>query len=400
MKRQVRPEAATGEAGLSLIEVMVALLMMSIVSISAAVVLVGGLRTTTEQSVNQRGVAVATRALETLSSIPVPELVSGRSQTSVQALLAEPAIAALTGQDLPGPQLDAETGLGTYDPAADATSRPVVPLRDTEQLDGVAYDVRTVINQCFLHVDTSTTPARKVCDKVAGADGRRIYRATVNVTWGGSSCGRRCNYSVSSLIDQRVDPIFQLAQSVPLLQGITPSSSAITATRAIVISGANFQNGAKLELAAGGGTLADVTQATSTATSRIDATWTAGVAVGAYTLTVVNPDGGRADFQLAVTAPLAVDDCTNTAYGTDPNGRPFYVVFFTANDEPSSGATPTFGSVSVNGSTFSGTAPDGRRYAGIVPNANGTYTIDYTIKVGGLTSNSARMTFKVNAGSC
>lgn len=382
--------------GLSLIEVMVALLMLSIVSISASVLFVSSLKTTTEQSVKQRAIAVATRSLETLSAVPVAKLVEGRSQSAVQTLLALPAIAALTTQDLPGPQLDPTTTLGTYDPSASgATEDEVVPIYSTETLDGTVYDVTTVINQCLLRVDASN---EKICDSTGGAGAKRVYRATVNVTWGKADCGNRCGYSVSSLIDQRQDPEFQLADSVPIVQSVTPSSSARNNPKEIVIEGADFRDGAQVELEAAGGTITNVTQETATAKTLIKATWTPGPTIGAYTLTVVNPDNSRADYQLAVVDPYAVDDCTDSVFQAGTGGYNYYLIVFTDNDDPSTGGTPTFSNIGI--SATSAITADGRRYLYIYTKNEGTYTIDYASTIDGFTTNTTRMTFKVNAGSC
>lgn len=399
--------------GLSLVEVMIALLMLSIVSISASVLFVSSLKTTTEQSVKQRGIAVATRSLETLAAVPVAQLVKGRSQAAVQALLADPKIAALTGQDLPGPQIDPTTTLGTYDPSTDATSVPVVPIYGTETLNGTTYNVTTVINQCLLRAGSG---GPSICDGTADPTAKRVYRATVNVTWGKADCGSRCSYSVSSLIDQRADPRFQLANSVPIIQAVAPSSTMKGSTRRIVITGADLRDGATLELAAGGGTLSNVLQPIATAATTITATWTAGLTVGPFTLTVVNPDGSRANFSLGVVAVSAVDACTATPDNVGGDGWRSFFIRVSPNSGVSSAGTTYSGLTGMTGFSAGPQDASGIRYSGpngkyidfyntyrdfvyIWTNTDGVFTTDYTATFNGVPS-TATLTFRANSGPC
>lgn len=281
------PQRRTGgDDGVSLIEVLVAMLVLTVVSTSAAAVFVSSLRTTTEQSAQQRAIAVATRALETVQSVPASQVLMGRRQAAVQALLSTAVMAPLVALDI--------TSSDNFDPTATAASVPVIPLQREEVLEGTRYQVRTAINNCYL------SRARETCEPTPGTDGVLVLRATVNVTWGAASC-TRCTYSASALVDRQGDPMFALAQSVPIIQEVTPGSVSSGTTVPITIVGAVFQVGADVTLSAGGGSISGVTRSADGTT--INATWAAGTTAGSYVLTVTNPDGGTATYSLTITAP-------------------------------------------------------------------------------------------------
>lgn len=281
-----RQGLAEGDDGVTLVEVLVALLMLAVVSVSTGAVFVGSLRTTTEQTAQQRAVSVATRAIETVQSVPASQVLVGRRQAAVQALLSSAVMAPLVAQDV--------TATDNFDTAATLGSVAVIPLQREELLEGKRYTVRTAINTCYL------SRALQTCGSTVGTDGVRTLRATVNVTWGEADC-RRCTYSASALVDKQLDPVFKLAQSVPIIQNVTPSSVTSGTTTPVTIVGAVFQTGAQVTLAAGGGSVSGAVRSTDGTT--FTATWAAGTTPGSYVLTVTNPDGGSATFSLTVTAP-------------------------------------------------------------------------------------------------
>ena len=194
MRRQLHARLQpSGDEGLSLIEVMVALMMLTVVSVSAAVLFVGGLRTTGQQSVKQGAIAVATRSLEALQSVPVSQVLRGRTQSQVQAMLSSPGMPILVSQDV--------TASDNFDPLASASSVAFIPVQRTETLDNVTYTVRTAVNRCY------QSRVDKSCAKTVGNGGVAIYRATIRVSWEAPGCSSTspnpasCSYAVSALLD-------------------------------------------------------------------------------------------------------------------------------------------------------------------------------------------------------
>lgn len=385
MKWRARAGEA-GDEGLTLIEVLVALLILSIVSISAAVVFVGSLRTTSEQSAKQRAISVATRALEVVQSVPVSQVLVGRKQADVQALVASPTVAPLVTNDI--------LNTGNFDASAGSSAVPTVPLNGSETLDSVAYRTATAINGCYLSKSSGN------CSTTQGTDGVKVLRATVSVTWGDATC-RKCSYATSALLDNHTDPVFKLAQSRPIIQTVTPSSAYVGSTHVITVVGADFESGSTVALATGGGSLTNMTR--SADGTSYTATWQASTATGSYVLSVTNPDNGRAEFSVTVgTTPEVTDDCTASVSGyyNGDSRYPYWLVRPQVNDVPGSGGTLTFSNIQVNGGT-NGSSSDGNgAYYYLFPNGSGVFTVDYTLNVNNVTSRTARMTFRVNSGSC
>lgn len=201
-----RPTVAP-DSGLTLIEVMVALFMLAAVSAVAAGFFVGAVRTTEELSDKQNATALATRALEAVQSVPVSQVLSGRTPSAVQALLATPRMAPLVAQDDLSSTAEDPSN---FDPSATAASVPVVPLMRTETIEGTTYDIRTAVNRCWL---STTGMTQRACTGTAVPAAVPVLRATVDLRWGDAGCGSRCSYSTSALLDRQADPVFPVATS-------------------------------------------------------------------------------------------------------------------------------------------------------------------------------------------
>ena len=399
MNWRERRSAAGLDEGMTLIEVLVALLMLSVVSISAAVIFVGTLRTTTEQSATQRSIAVATRGLEAVQAVPVSQLLVGRSQTEVNALVTSAGMAPLLTQDI--------VSSDNFDGAVSAGATPVIPLTRTEVLDGVTYTVQTAINACWLSKGTQN------CTRNTTLDATKVLRTTVRVTR--SNCTRRCSYSTSELLDQQGDPIFKLAQSVPIITSVSPSSVPPGSTQSITLTGGAFDLGAVLALPASGGSLSNVVRVDGT---KVTATWTAGTATGNYTLTLTNPDGGLATYSLSVSAaaspspspspssvpaPVAMNDCST--YSFQYYGSTYYSSNVRANDTPANTGSVVVvnpasnvyvldanNQVVANGSSSAITVVVGSSAT------QGSQSVSYQVNVNGVASNTATVTFKFSGG--
>lgn len=369
---------ARGEDGLTLIEVMVALFMLALVSAAAAGFLVGALRTTARQSDKQNATALATQSLEAVQAVPVTQVLLGRRQTDVQAMLALPQVAPLVAQDV--------VATDNYDPAASAASTAVIPVTRTQTIKGTVFTLLTAVNRCFL------SPTSHTCTRAAASDGVATLRATVSVQWGLASCGTQCRFATSALLDTQLDPLFNRAKSRPIISSVSPTTVDAGTTATLTVSGKDFASGATLAVGTGGGTFSATTR---DATGRsLSATWTVGTAPGDYTLALTNPDSGRAESSLLSVLPRAVNDCTNTST-TDSSGNTYYYVDLRANDIPAGQ-----GSWNTTGTSSAGTlySYNNGQYLLFKPNSPstaGTYTVPYTLTVNSKTSTPATVTFQV-----
>jgi type II secretory pathway pseudopilin PulG len=275
------------EAGMSLVEVVVSLTLITIVMASAGLFFVNNLRTTGGQSQRQEAVFLANRQLESVQALSPSQILTGRSQSSVSALLATSGASALTSQDW--------TSSGNYDGAAGAGSTAAVPTSQTTTVNSIVYTIRTFINLCSLQSDGSCTAGGS-----EPSGNAQMYRVTVDVSWTpatNSGCGTGgCDYSASTLIDPHGDPKFNTNISHPTITSVTRNNVGSGSTQTLTISGSSFVAGATVSIDTGAGVFSSVTSNTGTV---ITVPFTASAA-GFYTLAVTNPDGGRATTSLTV----------------------------------------------------------------------------------------------------
>lgn len=203
------------DAGFTLIEVIVALVIMAIVATAALYFFVGGTRSVTNQQRSQNAVAVANDAMEraygvqakSVGTTDVSGLVAGRTQAAVDAAWAVASAAGVEALDQTYPVWD--TSIPTTAPA----SGQAVATSSTVTHSKIPYTTTTIIGACYRPTATTTAP----CEKVAGQANNpttvpvgttRVMRVLVLVTWpsvGGTCPADTCTYQVSSLIDPSSD---------------------------------------------------------------------------------------------------------------------------------------------------------------------------------------------------
>lgn len=382
--RQRLARRPRGDDGLSLIEVMVALFALTLVSIAAASFFISGVRTTAAQSQQQTASALATQALEAVQSVPVSQVLLGRSRAAVDALLT-PQMKALLNQDVTA--LEDSTGAPTnYDPSAATAGGQVVPVTRTQQVEGTVFTVSTAIDRCWLSRSGHT------CGPLAPTSGGpsdavAVLRASVYLTWGASSCGT-CHYTASVLLDRQDDPLFRLATSVPVIVTMVPSDGVRGTSVPVTLTGKDFAGGTLITLPTGGGTVTGITR--SPDGKKVTGTWLVGTTPGPYTLALTNPDTGRAEYSPAVVRPVAVADCAVVS----SNGATTLLV--RSNDGPALSGTVQL----LSGSAF---GVNGGASALTFNPPNGTaadYTATYTLTVSGAVSDPATVVVHYKQGTC
>jgi len=275
------------EEGFTLIEVLVALVMLAAVCLVAATFMVGAVRTTGELSHKQNATALATQALEAVQATPHSALLTGRTQASVQALLANTWFAPLVVEDV--------VTSDNFDPAATAASVANVPVTTTQTLARTTYTVHTSINRCFLSRTTQT------CTRLAAPDGISVLRATVQVVWGEPACGDRCRYAASALLDTQPDPVFELATSRPIIVSMTPDVVRAKRPVQVVLTGTGFKAGLTLTTSEGNEGISSLVR--NSDGTQVSFKYTPGSAPGAFTLILRNPDTGRAEYNPVTVQP-------------------------------------------------------------------------------------------------
>lgn len=291
-----RPEAAvsspssalndrlpSGEDGMSLVEVIVALVILAVIMTSSALFFINGLKNSSLQSQRQTAVTLANQALEAVQAVKPENLLKGRTVNDVNGLGTKPA------GDLAGGNIDlASTAVdGWADDVVKANPDPV-------NVAGMAYTIKTFIDLCYLNSDGT---GKQSCTTTVSP--KTIYRATVAVMWTPRtvSCPGGCRYAASVLIDKQLDPQFNSNVSQPLIDSVTPSSALAGSTQTLTINGSAFVAGATVAIGAGGGTMGVVTGNTGL---QLTVVWNVGTVAGSYDLSVTNPDGGRAFYSVTV----------------------------------------------------------------------------------------------------
>ncbi|WP_250442767.1 Ig-like domain-containing protein [Actinotalea sp. C106] len=215
MNRSKRDRRAPADAGFTLIEVIVSLILLGIVATAALYFFIEGTRTTSHLQRSQNAVAVANEAMEKAYAVnPVASLgttssalAAGRLQADVEAEWAR-----LSGLGVEGL---ADT-YPIWDPTPTAV-RPAVALRDDVTHSGQRYRATTLIGICYRKSDVLAPD--QTCTKLPGvADALpeestpagmvRLLRVTTVVTWAPTAgeCGDGlCTYQLSGLIDRSGD---------------------------------------------------------------------------------------------------------------------------------------------------------------------------------------------------
>jgi prepilin-type N-terminal cleavage/methylation domain-containing protein len=289
------------DAGFSMVEVVVSLLIIGIVATASAGFFVANIKDVNGQRQHQEAVYLADQQIETVQSLPSGLLVQGRTQTSVNTLFATSAATALNiaGQDDTSNSGNYDTS-GATTPTIQTISSPAVTV------NAVPYTLYTFIDVCWFAVASGT------CGPTQSASTVKEYRASVYVSWTvRGPCSNGCNYSTSTLIDPNPDPTFNTNLSQPaLLTGPTPAtvnnanqytSSCTTAAGTdtgteVVLNGTNLKSGVRVWISSGGGTISQISQPNST---EVDFCLQAGDQPGSYTLSIINTDGGH--FQTSIT---------------------------------------------------------------------------------------------------
>lgn len=192
VKAAQRDSACSGDDGMSLIEVIVAIALIIFVLTATTVFFVGSMAGSSLQQQRQAAVSVAAAAMESTRAVPAKNLTDGRDAIRNAALRAT-AGSVNTSQSVPA-----------FDVTATALSVPTVAFTSPPAtVAGVDYTVRTFVDRCYL----PTTGG--VCGATQPAGSQPMYRVTVEVRWTpgrGVNCdGGQCQYVTSTLRDPSPD---------------------------------------------------------------------------------------------------------------------------------------------------------------------------------------------------
>jgi prepilin-type N-terminal cleavage/methylation domain-containing protein len=205
LSRTLRDERLGHDAGLSLLEVIVAVALVTIVMTASAALCLTGIATASAQERRQVAVTIASGMMESVGA----QSVATNSVTGVSGLYTGRSSSAVSAVWAANPStVGVSQTYSAWDPTATIASVPVIPITSTSTQAGTTFTVQTLMGPCY------EPKAGGDCTIVAGATGTvtpsgytRLIRIVVVVTWtAGDSCAASgCSYTTSSLVDPSSD---------------------------------------------------------------------------------------------------------------------------------------------------------------------------------------------------
>lgn len=301
------------EDGLSMIEVIVALVIIGGVMAAASLFFINGLRSTGGQSQRQVAVSLANEALSKAQAVQPNQLITGRTKSDVTAALAAPGAPTVVALD--------QTSSGNYDTTAVSGDPQALPIYTYPKVNGITYTVTTFVDVCWLK--GSATAGSCTATQAAGLT--KMFRVSVDVSWAataGQGCASlaagRCDYVASTLIDSSKDPVFtDTSCTVGVtgvgITGISPKNVVTNSTQNITLTGTGFTDGAAVSIAANGGVAGNVI---STSATQLVFSLAAGKTAGSYLVTVLDPNGCAGTAIVQEDAPPTITRATANSCGT------------------------------------------------------------------------------------
>ena len=208
--------------GFTLVEVIIALVLLGLIAASSAVFFLRSTVAASEQQRNQAATALATQAMDSARAVQADYLLAGRWETAVKDQWNASSTPLKTST------------FPTWDDTAGAASVPTLPLRSTVQQRGETYSISTLVGVCFRPTGNLTNDR---CTKATASNAQstvaghvRMLRIIVEVSWTSGNGSARCAAGTCTYrADTLVDPSDELRWSVTPAPVIEPSTQGTTA---------------------------------------------------------------------------------------------------------------------------------------------------------------------------
>jgi prepilin-type N-terminal cleavage/methylation domain-containing protein len=215
--------SAPDDAGITLIEVMIAIVIIGVVMTALTTFFTGTMTSSGYQTARQTASQLADAAIERARALSPTAITDGRdaSTSSTQwsapvagvatylsdmTMVSDPAAAAGSGDN------------AVTDPADPSRTIPALPtaavpielknLNSTASAKGIVYSQNWYIGQCYQPKGGGT------CGKVCVAGAVLMFKVVVAITWTGRGCASSaCSFVTSTLISPESDPTFPAAGS-------------------------------------------------------------------------------------------------------------------------------------------------------------------------------------------
>lgn len=217
--RRFRNGTRRADDGFVLLETLVAMGMITVVMGAFTTFFVDTVQSTNHERARQAAAQIADSSVETIRSLPVSDLVTGRTTSGVASEFGT----ALANSAAVLPWLSSM--VPAVDPIQPPTATAKIPMVALNQtVNNIVYSVTDYLGSCVI-VSGATD-----CGLGAAATGTSYLRAVVAVTWGDSTCpAATCSFLTATLLNQDPDLVFNPAQTPPPLpQPVNPGAQTST----------------------------------------------------------------------------------------------------------------------------------------------------------------------------
>ncbi|GID31008.1 putative Ig domain-containing protein [Paractinoplanes brasiliensis] len=211
--------SGTGDQGFTLVEVLVALAVLSITLLAATPFFVGSLQSVNKQRTRQAAIQLANTTMEQVRGLKGSSLLSGHGQQAgEQQFAAAPAVVKpyLATMQV---ERDADSTVAPTD-GADA---PISTAAQVTVVEGTPYTRMVYVGACEVYLIPTSSGAcvYPLGKPKAPADQTKIlkfFRAVVLVSWPDTSCPQTpgiCQYVASTLVSRAPEPNFDIKRPSP-----------------------------------------------------------------------------------------------------------------------------------------------------------------------------------------
>ncbi|MBG0830667.1 putative Ig domain-containing protein [Planomonospora sp. ID67723] len=214
--------AARGEAGFTLIEVMVSMVVIGTVMAALTVFFTNSLTFTGHKRSEQLAIQLAGDAVERARAVKGSALLAGRSDIKSKEQWDDAPTAVLPY--LQTMKRDWDPMLASGSTSGDTATLPTKPV--TVTVGGVRYEQSWYVGRCRQPGPSSSVTAL-ACDHpdkpIPGTVSVPFFRVVVAVTWNHKACQpEECVYVTSTLMSSAGDPIFYIKRPPPVVTNPGP----------------------------------------------------------------------------------------------------------------------------------------------------------------------------------